>query len=84
MILQALKAKLRQRGALGFAGDAAELSIACVMIGLESLAIAGAAATVAVAAIVSSPALALDLLTHPRAEDAGERSSCRNAEEPRS
>lgn len=91
MILAALKQKLRARGPLGFPTADAELAVACAVIGLEAFAIAGAAATVAVAAVVSSPALALELLTRPRAgsdvpsstdDFAAEETSCRNAEEP--
>ena len=49
-LLQALVSKYRDRGALGFAADARDLAIGCGVVGLYSLALAGAAiAGVAVA-----------------------------------
>jgi len=42
-ILQALVSKYRERGALGFAADARDLAIGCGVVGIYSLALAGAA-----------------------------------------
>ena len=43
MIWQALKAKLRNRGPGGFAYDSMELAIGCIVVGVYSLALGGAA-----------------------------------------
>lgn len=84
MILAALRAKFAARGPLGFASDAAELALACTIVGVSALAMAGAALA---AAVVGTPVLAWELLARPR-EDSDVPSttddcatSCRNGEE---
>lgn len=86
MILAALRAKFAARGPLGFASDAAELALACTIVGVSALAMAGAALA---AAVVGTPVLALELLARPEPSDrpsntddcAAESTSCRNGEE---
>ena len=50
-LLQALVSKYRDRGALGFAADARDLAIGCGVVGIYSLALAGAAIAVVVVAL---------------------------------
>lgn len=62
MILAALRAKLRQRGPLGFARDVVELSAACYFVAVWQVATGAAALG---AGVVAAPLIAWDLLTRP-------------------
>lgn len=87
MILAALRDKLRARGPLGFAADAAELACACGVIAAWSTLCGAGAVTVVV---VAAPFVAWELLTRPSAPRAhrcdaacaSAQTSCRYAEEP--
>lgn len=63
MVAQALRDKLRQRGPLGIAKDAAELGLSCYIIGVWEFAMLGAVIT---GGIVAAPFLAYALLTKER------------------
>lgn len=67
MILAAIRAKLRARGAIGFAADASELAFGCFVGGVYQFAVAGGAVA---GVVVSLPLLAFEILAKPRA---GER-----------
>lgn len=70
MILAALRAKLRARGALGFAADATELAFGCFVIGVYQFALAGGAVA---GVVVSLPLLAFEILAKPRAGERAHR-----------
>lgn len=78
MILEALKAKIRERGPVGFAADAAKVSVAYGYIAAQAVFVGSGAAAVV--------ALASELFERRRhrcgTDRAPEQTSCRNAEEP--
>jgi hypothetical protein len=59
VILDALRAKLRDRGPLGFARDAAELAASCYVVAVWQVALGAAAIG---AGVVAAPFIAWDLL----------------------
>lgn len=74
MILSAIRQKLAQRGPLGFARDAAELALACTVVGVYQLALAGGAVA---GVVVALPLAAWECATKPRG---GERPHACNAD----